>query len=340
MRRGYGVDGGRDGVVIGNLLASFSHLRDTSRHHWARRFVAFVRQTRERRDAKPTAGRLVADPGLRAAKPRAGAPSRLRLGGVNSGAPRELAGRDQGTDGDSSSLSARQGQAGGRRRRRLRGGAKSRNARARRRAGHRVRGAARRRVPTPCATRRSSSTSRANRRAPMSTGSSCATSRPARTAADERASAGDTRRARADQRRRPPGPVRLHRAVPRRPRPARHRDFHRRRFADARPHAQGAPGKRDPRRLWTARGLHGQVARAASARACTTARARRRFWERVLEGPIAEMVLANNEPAAEAALAREIEREAGAARPRRAARSISSAPGRAIRTSSPSARCA
>ncbi|MGD0642514.1 MAG: siroheme synthase CysG [Roseiarcus sp.] len=39
-------------------------------------------------------------------------------------------------------------------------------------------------------------------------------------------------------------------------------------------------------------------------------RARRRFWERVLEGPIAEMVLANNEPAAEAALAAEIEREA------------------------------
>ncbi len=40
------------------------------------------------------------------------------------------------------------------------------------------------------------------------------------------------------------------------------------------------------------------------------ARARRRFWERVLEGPIAEMVLANNEPAADAALAREIERQA------------------------------
>lgn len=39
------------------------------------------------------------------------------------------------------------------------------------------------------------------------------------------------------------------------------------------------------------------------------ARARRRFWERVLEGPIAEMVLANNEPAAEAALVSEIEGE-------------------------------
>jgi cobyrinic acid a,c-diamide synthase len=81
MRRGYGVDGGRDGVVIGNLLASFSHLRDTSRHHWARRFVAFVRQTRERRDAKPTAERLVVDPGLRPATLSAGACSRLRSTG-------------------------------------------------------------------------------------------------------------------------------------------------------------------------------------------------------------------------------------------------------------------
>jgi len=41
-------------------------------------------------------------------------------------------------------------------------------------------------------------------------------------------------------------------------------------------------------------------------------RARRRFWERVLEGPIAEMVLSDNEAAAEAALAGEIERAAGA----------------------------
>ncbi len=41
-------------------------------------------------------------------------------------------------------------------------------------------------------------------------------------------------------------------------------------------------------------------------------RARRRFWERVLEGPVAEMVLANNEAAAEVALAGELDREAGA----------------------------
>ena len=40
-----------------------------------------------------------------------------------------------------------------------------------------------------------------------------------------------------------------------------------------------------------------------------TTQARRRFWERVLEGPIAEMVLADNEGAAEVAMASEIERE-------------------------------
>ena len=56
MRRGYGVDGDRDGVVVHNLLASFSHLRDTSRHRWARRFVAFARRVRTRSggaDEKP-----------------------------------------------------------------------------------------------------------------------------------------------------------------------------------------------------------------------------------------------------------------------------------------------
>lgn len=60
MRRGFGIDGHRDGIVIGNLLASFSHLRDTSRHHWASRFVAFIRQTRERTYQGPPMGRSTA----------------------------------------------------------------------------------------------------------------------------------------------------------------------------------------------------------------------------------------------------------------------------------------
>ena len=46
VRRGYGIDGERDGILIRNLVASFSHLRDTSRLHWARRFTAFARMVR------------------------------------------------------------------------------------------------------------------------------------------------------------------------------------------------------------------------------------------------------------------------------------------------------
>lgn len=49
--RGFGVDGRNDGIIVGNVLASFSHLRDTSACHWAERFVGFTRQTRARRSA-------------------------------------------------------------------------------------------------------------------------------------------------------------------------------------------------------------------------------------------------------------------------------------------------
>jgi cobyrinic acid a,c-diamide synthase len=41
--RGHGVDGRHDGIVRGNLLASYAHLRDTAGNPWARRFVEFVR---------------------------------------------------------------------------------------------------------------------------------------------------------------------------------------------------------------------------------------------------------------------------------------------------------
>ncbi len=41
--RGYGIDGRHDGLVIGNLLASYTHLRDVEANRWAQRFVAFVR---------------------------------------------------------------------------------------------------------------------------------------------------------------------------------------------------------------------------------------------------------------------------------------------------------
>jgi len=42
--RGHGLDGKRDGLVINNLLASYSHLRDVDENRWAQRFVDFVRR--------------------------------------------------------------------------------------------------------------------------------------------------------------------------------------------------------------------------------------------------------------------------------------------------------
>jgi cobyrinic acid a,c-diamide synthase len=46
VRRGTGVDGKHDGIVINNLVASYCHMRDTQQHRWARRFVDFVRRHR------------------------------------------------------------------------------------------------------------------------------------------------------------------------------------------------------------------------------------------------------------------------------------------------------
>ena len=45
--RGRGIDGKHDGIVIGNLLASFCHLRDTGQNNWASRFAALVRSCKE-----------------------------------------------------------------------------------------------------------------------------------------------------------------------------------------------------------------------------------------------------------------------------------------------------
>jgi cobyrinic acid a,c-diamide synthase len=40
------VDGKHDGLIVRNVLASFSHLRDVAAHSWTRRFVFFVRAQR------------------------------------------------------------------------------------------------------------------------------------------------------------------------------------------------------------------------------------------------------------------------------------------------------
>jgi cobyrinic acid a,c-diamide synthase len=46
MKRGMGIDGEHDGIIYKNLLANYTHLRDTERYHWIRRFITFVRQNR------------------------------------------------------------------------------------------------------------------------------------------------------------------------------------------------------------------------------------------------------------------------------------------------------
>ncbi|HPY39470.1 MAG TPA: cobyrinic acid a,c-diamide synthase, partial [Thiolinea sp.] len=52
IKRGQGIDGEHDGWVYKNLLASYTHLRHTSRYPWAQRFVEFVRkQAKERKQA-------------------------------------------------------------------------------------------------------------------------------------------------------------------------------------------------------------------------------------------------------------------------------------------------
>lgn len=44
VERGYGIDGERDGLLLHNLLASYTHLRTIGDCYWATRFVEFVRR--------------------------------------------------------------------------------------------------------------------------------------------------------------------------------------------------------------------------------------------------------------------------------------------------------
>jgi cobyrinic acid a,c-diamide synthase len=48
VKRGTGINGESDGLIINNLLASYAHLRDTSQHHWAKRFIDFVRSLKSK----------------------------------------------------------------------------------------------------------------------------------------------------------------------------------------------------------------------------------------------------------------------------------------------------
>ena len=46
VERGFGMDGKHDGWLYKNLLASYSHMRNTSKYQWAKRFVAFIRKNK------------------------------------------------------------------------------------------------------------------------------------------------------------------------------------------------------------------------------------------------------------------------------------------------------
>jgi cobyrinic acid a,c-diamide synthase len=46
VQRGHGIDGKRDGIVAGNILASYTHLRGVGGCDWPRRFAAYVRAHR------------------------------------------------------------------------------------------------------------------------------------------------------------------------------------------------------------------------------------------------------------------------------------------------------
>jgi cobyrinic acid a,c-diamide synthase len=44
VARGHGVNGKQDGLILNNLLASYTHLRTIGNCYWASRFVAFIQQ--------------------------------------------------------------------------------------------------------------------------------------------------------------------------------------------------------------------------------------------------------------------------------------------------------
>jgi len=46
VKRGTGIADKKDGLIYKNLVANYTHLRDTSLHHWTKRFVDFVSQNK------------------------------------------------------------------------------------------------------------------------------------------------------------------------------------------------------------------------------------------------------------------------------------------------------
>ncbi len=47
VKRGFGINGKQDGWLYKNLLASYSHMRDTRKYPWTKRFIAFIHQKKQ-----------------------------------------------------------------------------------------------------------------------------------------------------------------------------------------------------------------------------------------------------------------------------------------------------
>jgi cobyrinic acid a,c-diamide synthase len=67
VKRGHGIDGRRDGIVVRNVLASYAHLRSAGGNAWAARFVDFVRRAGYRRTGGDRVAASLPEPGREAA---------------------------------------------------------------------------------------------------------------------------------------------------------------------------------------------------------------------------------------------------------------------------------
>ncbi|TXT27220.1 MAG: cobyrinic acid a c-diamide synthase [Gallionellaceae bacterium] len=53
VARGHGIDGKNDGLILHNLIASYTHLRTIGSCYWASRFVAFARRAKKAKEVLP-----------------------------------------------------------------------------------------------------------------------------------------------------------------------------------------------------------------------------------------------------------------------------------------------
>jgi len=53
VTRGHGINGQQDGLVLNNLLASYTHLRTIGNCYWADRFVAFIQSIKNEKASMP-----------------------------------------------------------------------------------------------------------------------------------------------------------------------------------------------------------------------------------------------------------------------------------------------